>query len=481
MKNKTYLSSLWIANLGVEPLFSIAFFLLRPAFLSLNFLLVLVCVVLDAITLSLKYILKSLFRSNKLTILSLFVKVFIAQDLFAAQINEQNIFLSRGEQHKVAIKSLKKFSVGNKEVISTTYKDGFMYIKGKSIGFSDIDISLIDDKYKYKVFVLNKKEQLKTARTAQGFKSIGIDVQIDEDLISLSGEIRDVNNYFKFMNLLDGIKSKKIIDVKLDLKLRNQLVSKVYEIAYRNGASFVSCENIEYQLYCNFNGLDFEAHKIKQLFSSFFIKRVADKKIKKNSNYIISFKIFKVNKSNEYVRDLGPSSVSMNIKDLLNSGSRTIIDGDLIQIRDSKSDVNVLAQPIARSIINEDSVLNLGGEFPVVTNTVNGPTTQWKFYGLSLKSKLEIKNEKLLLKYSTDLSTPFEQNISTTAGNSVLYVPVNKYVELFKINFNQKKFSNESIPILNRIPILKYLFAKNNRSNTNQEIICFAKIEVQDD
>lgn len=481
MKNKNYLTSLWIANLGVEPLFSIAFFLLRPAFLSLNFLLVLVCVVLDAITLSLKYILKSLFRSNKLTILSLFVKVFIAQDIFAAQINEQNIFLSRGEQHKIELKDLKKFSVGNKEVISTTYKSGSIYIKGKSIGFSDIDITLTKAKLKYKVFVLNKKEQLKTARTAQGFKSIGIDVQIDEDLISLTGELTELGNYFKFMNLLEGIKSKKIINVKMDLKLRNTLVSKIYEIGYRNGASLVSCENIEYQIYCHFEGMDFESQKVKQLFSAYFIKRVASKRIKKNSNYIISFKIFKVNKSNEYVRDLGPSSISMNIQDLLNAGSKTIIDGDLIQIRDSKSDVNVLAQPVARSILDEDSVLNLGGEFPVVTNTLNGPTTQWKFYGLSLKTKMVIKNEKLLLKYSTDLSTPFEQNISTTSGNSVLYVPIDKYVEIFKINFNQKKFSNESIPIINRIPILKYLFAKNNRSNTSQEIICFAKIEVQDE
>lgn len=479
--NKNYYLSLWIANLGVEPLFSIAFFLLRPAFFSLNFLLTLVCVVLDAITLSLKKFIKSLFRSNKLTILFLFVKVFVYSITFAADDIEQDIFLAKGEQRKIRIKGLRKFSIGNKEVISVTYKNNFLFIKGKSIGFSDIAISSKQSPLKLKIFVVNKRQQLKTARIAQSFKKLGLSVNIDENLVTVRGKINSKPNYVRFMNLIKQIKSNKTLEVKLDLKLRNLLISEIYQLAYRNGASFVSCENVNYQLYCNFRGLDFTSRRLKQIFANFFIINTPNRNINKSSNYKLSFKIFKVNKSTQNIRDIGPSKISAGLREILNKPLSAIMDGDLVDIRDTSARVKVIAQPTVKTILEEEAKVDLGGEFPVVTTSQNGPITNWKFYGLMLSSKIKIKNEKVLLKYRTNLSTPFEENISTTGGNASLFIPIGNYVELFKINFDQRKLSNESIPLINRLPILRNLFASNNKSKSTQEIICFVKIEVNNE
>ena len=480
MFKNNYLS-LWIANLGVVPLFAIAFFLLRPAFFSLSFLLVLVCVVLDAITLSLNFILKSLFRSDKLAILLLIVKVFMTQNAMARANIGDDIFISRGEQIKLPISALKKFSVGNKEVISVTYKDSHLLIKGKSIGFSDILLLSSVKTKKVKIFVLTKREQLKKARIAQTLKSIDLRIKLEGELLKVTGSLSSQDDYKVFNKISKEIDSKNIIDVTMTKELRNEIIASIYKESYQFGAKIVSCENLDYRIFCYFKGFDLESVKSKYLIEKYSINTISHPSIKNDLNYSIKFKILKVNDSNEKVRDLGPSKINVGLKDFLNSSSRALTEGDIIEIRDTKSSATVIAQPESLVTLGSETNLSLGGEFPVVTANSIGQTTQWKYYGLKVKSKLKKKSNRLFLSFNTFLSTPFEQNINSTSGKSSIFVSPDKYIKLFQIGFNQKKLSNESIPILNKIPILKHLFTRDYSTGTFQKIICFIKIEVIDE
>ena len=153
---KPYAFSGWIANLGVVPLFSFAFFLLAPAFFLFNFLRILVCVVLEDIFLSLSYQFNKQYRAIFLTCFLLLVKGFIAQStaFASASSKQKNIFLAKGEQIELDINNLDSFSIGNSEVVQCKYlsKTKKFLVKGKMLGFSDLIIKSGEDQI-YHIYV----------------------------------------------------------------------------------------------------------------------------------------------------------------------------------------------------------------------------------------------------------------------------------------------------------------------------------------
>ncbi|MCT4641858.1 MAG: pilus assembly protein N-terminal domain-containing protein [Bacteriovoracaceae bacterium] len=471
---KNYLS-LWIANLGVVPLFSLAFFLLRPAFFCLSFLLVLVCVVFDAIILSFKKTDFIINRPVKLTISLCIVKIFLLQNVAYGQ--EKEIYLAKGEQKSLKTSKITKFSLGNDEVIAvkTQGVKGQVLLKGKKIGFSDLIIWSENEKKVYKVFVTTKAAHLKRVSLLENIKKIGISSKLIGENISLKGKLKTFEQYTLLHRLINKSKVEIISHVEISTNLKRKLLTKVYNYFYKNGYR-PTCSFEFHNMECQLEVVDLKDSFIKKAKRKFSINILNDHTLLRN-NFKLSFKILKLQKTDSHIRDLSFQGINTKLINIISSNYNSIMEGETFELQDTNISVSVVAKPQVYLTINNPSHVKLGGEIPIVTSNISGSNTTWKFYGLNIKSTLKSLNSALALEYNASLTTPFEKNINGSQGKSLVYIKQNKFQKLFEIGYEQGNIKDESTPLLSKIPLIKYLFTKNSNSNNNQKIICFVKLE----
>lgn len=478
--------SLWIANFGVDPLFSIMFFLLFPAFFLLNLLLHLVCIVFDPIILPLP-LLKSLnckFRSLFLSIYKSNVKVFLAcyailtysNILYASNIKE--IFISVGEQVEISLPNINKYSVGNKDVIKHKFRPKYhqILIKGKKIGFSDIVIWQNHQKQTYHIYVISKKEQLEKITLIESLKKLNLKIRTQGNIVYVYGTIKKQEQFV----LLNKIKEKKhknlILNIDVHKELRNALFSKVYLSLFADGAKKVICQNFGIKIQCAVQGISLEASSINYFKENFFIIFTNQFQRLEDKNFHASFKIVQVETSKAEYLKLGLSSISAQVKDLM--FSENILKQESIKIGNSIAKIKVLAEPQMGLILNDKAKIQLGAEVPFTKNSNNNQANiAWKFYGLKINALLKSKYGKPLIQYETELTSPSKKSIAGTKGKSSIYLEKDKYIKLFEIDYHIDANSNSYLPLLGEVPILKILFSSQQNVVSYKHIICFIKLE----
>lgn len=481
--------SLWIANFGVDPLFSILFFLFLPAFFFLKFLLHLVCIVFDAMTVSLSYLFKIKIINSPvyLPILAFLVKIFIvlspikvyANGKISNEIN--HIFMAKGEQEEIDANQMTRYSVGNKEVIKHLFveKNRKILIKGLSVGFSDLILWKEKTKTTYHIYVLSKKEQLNKMQLAETFKRTGLNTSIQGSLLVVTGTIKEYSEYLIVQNILKNKYKNLLTDIKIDKNLRNHIFGEIYAQTYNLGATKTICFNTQVNIDCSIQGLDLKNSHLQRLAEKFNIKFQNSLGILKDTNYMAYFKIIQVEHSRNDKRKIGISKISSPLVDLINKNYVSLIEGESIHLSQFNANATLLAEPQTSLILEEKAILSLGGELPY--NNIQGnnqnTTTQWKFYGLKINTVLKNLNGRPFLKYNTELTAPEEQNISGSKGQSGIYITKNKYVKLFEVGYKIKNHTEEGVPLLNKIPLLKYLFTSDDKSESYKQIICYVKVE----
>jgi len=488
MTNYFLSSFLCIANLGVEPSIASLFFLFLPAFFSLSFLLHFVCIVLDAITISLRFYIFKI-RSLYLSRLWLFVKIFLVSvnyttsSAIAEESAIKDIFIGKGEQLTINAGLLSHFSIGNKEVIKSIYraKERKIYIKGKSIGFSDLVVWNNKNKTTYHIYVSSKREQLNKLKNVETLKRIGLAVSLEGDYALVSGEINSLRAYLAIQKILTLKAENLVFDINLSKKVRNEIFEKIYASSYKFGASKVICKNLKISIYCSIDGLDLNDPVIKDLEKQFFI--IFDRKILQFSdkNYLAKFKIVQVESLNDRNIKVGLSKLSAPLIDLIQGRHLSLIEGESINVSELNIKATLLSEPQTILTLNSKATLSLGGEIPITTTSNIGQNTQWKFFGLKIKALLTRKNGKPFMAYETNLTTPRSKTIQGTKGKAGMYIKRNQYSKLFEIGHTFEQTKLEGIPFLNKIPILKHLFSGSSRSSTYKHIICYINLEDIDE
>ena len=481
MQPRNYFSSLCIANLGVDPTIAILFFLFLPEFFFLKFLLHLVCIVLDAISISLSFSLYK-FRPTYLSIFSLFVKIFLIPSIYATEqqrIEVKDLFIAKGEQLSIDSNSMTRFSVGNKEVIKYLYRKSTkkIYIKGKSIGFSDLVIWSNARKKVYHIYVLSKKEQLKKMQVAQALKRLNLNVKINGSIVLANGEIQEISHY----HILHKIKQQKIknliLNISMTSNLRNHIFEKIYNHFYNFGAKKIICSNESIQVYCSIESLYLKSKRSKQIIDTYSIIISNDINNLEHRNYLLKFKIIQVESLTQESRGIGLSQISVPLLDLIKKKHLNLLEGKFSEISDLNIKAKLLAEP--QAVISPGVALNLslGGEVPHNTVTPNLTTTNWRFYGLKIKAELLNKRGLPFIKYKSTLTTPAENSIEGTKGSSGVYIKLLETQKLFEIghHFNREKI--KGIPLLEKIPLLKYLFSQSDDLNSFKQIICYITLE----
>lgn len=477
---KTYFLSWWIENLGVVPLFLFAAFLFLPIFLSLSFLLHSVCIVLDAITLSLfinsLYISKS--RQIFLYVLLVIVKGFSLNYAHAQSVTDKNDrtfqhFLSKGEQLELKFSNLDNFSVGNPQVISVKYrpqKSSFL-IKGISMGFSDLIIWKKNQKITHNLYIISKQEQLKRAEILQGLHKMGLHTDVIAGIICVKGTIKSIIDYKNIIKIKKHVANLSL-NINLDLSLRNFIIGDIYKSLYKKGPNLIRCTNKSLLFSCVYQGI-LPNEITNELKDSYEINFIRSNK-SATQNFYIDLKIVQVENVHSKQIDLGIDQISASIEKVINLNQ--LVLNENIHISQESFNATIIANPKGLVRADEEFQLTLGSEIPFSQTSNNGVDTSWKFAGLNFNAVIKEVTNGLLLNYSTNFTNSMNQNVEGATGKGSIYIKSEEYIRIFEITSNVKKQNTISIPLLNKIPFINYLFQNNSNINGHKQIIGFAKI-----
>jgi hypothetical protein len=473
--------SLWIANFGVVPLFSLAFFLFLPLAFSLFFLILFVFNVLEPIfkTFVKLFNLKQYF----LTFLICIVKVFFITKLqtidiaAASTASKRDIFIARGEQFELNINDLKSYSIGNKAVVSSKYykTQNKLLIKGKSIGFSDIVIWRAKQKSTYNIYVISKKEQLNKYQAINGFKEIKLKATPINDNFYIEGKIDKLKDYIIFKSLMKD--SKAISAVTISNQLKRSLIEQIY-LELDHEVHFLSCTFKYADLICVISFEDLNNLKVQSLSKKYFIKMQPNNEIKTNENYKVTLNLLKIERNKQESLSLGSYKVEGELQDLLRDQSQ-LYESNSVLIKNDHLFAKSIASPSLIVSLDQENTIELGAESPFTVSNQFGQNTQWKFSGLRMQIKLFEDKGRMGINLTNELTSPREENISGNKIKSTFFIDLERKINIFRIKINQKNKIQESIPVLENIPILKDLFSHEVFETGDIEIRGYLTVEKE--
>ena len=155
--------------------------------------------------------------------------------------------------------------------------------------------------------------------------------------------------------------------------------------------------------------------------------------------------------------------------------------------------VNVLQQPHIMAIDNKSASISVGSDIPIATATTNiggivdgnsntpatQSTIQYRQTGVSLSFTPHINaNGVIRMNIAIDLSEPGAQSsaaeavaISNNNLQTEMIVRDGQTVVMGGLIFDQEQWSRDTVPFVERIPLLRHLFTNRNNSASKRELI----------
>lgn len=474
----------WTANLGVVPLLRLAAFLLAPMALCLALRRFSVTAVLDAIGISQ---IKSYHYSNlkllNLTTSLLFVKMFLLlPSALFAQVSPSDIVLAKGEQKELSFAGLKKFSVGNPEVISYKWmpKTGKLLVKGKKVGFTDLVVWNSAGKEVVSLYVLSKQKFLKTFQLADALKNLNLSIDIKGPIMTASGVLSDFSDYLYLQKIKTQFQDQVFFKISLEHKLRNHIIGQIYKKLYANGFSAVNCQADWLEIMCFYEGESNEA-LLKQLSIFYRVSFIRQDSRLKYQNYRLKLKLVQLERMDGREIHLGLDKLQASVKELFESGIRTLIENNIVFLTQSKMDLSSLAEPEMIVNLNTPQIIEIGSQIPYQNISTQGSSViapiDWRFAGLKIKTKISEAYGKLLVNYETEFTRPVDQAINGSKEVSSVLLELGKPIKIFQIGFQTTTKSRQGIPLISDIPILKHLFESKSDQKTYKQLYGYIVLE----
>ena len=482
--NIIYFLSGWIANLGVVPLFSFAFFLFAPAFFLFSFLLIRVCVVFEDIFHSLSYLNNNNSRQIYLSIIALLVKIFfpVLMTPIDAWAQKSDIFLSRGEQIELSTGKISHFSVGNQEVLKYKYipSQGKILIKAKKLGFTDLVVwKNKRKKINYNFYITSKREQLKRMEIIKSLKETGLSINVIGGLIYVNGEIKDLRSYFILKKIETNKINEIILNVRISQRLKNEIIADIYQSLYATGIQYISCKEQKTVFFCQYTDGNSPSKLFKKLKEKYDIIFENTHSLNLYQNYKLQFYIIATVSNDATSLNSGINRIETKLETLI-SESRTNLKTDNIFLQTQKLKAKIVASPEIYLIPNNNFTLELGQETPYQVSHSQGEgqsfQTKWKFSGLRLSGKLSLQNNLFMLKYKSQLTETINESIQGPKSISSLILSPNKKQLLAKLDLAEYDSHKQMIPLLAALPLLGHFFKSHNANNSKKTIIIYAQL-----
>lgn len=477
--------SSWIANLGVVPWLRLAAFLFAPAALWCALRRFSVIAVLEAINISSRNNLN--FSSLKLlnvTTCLFIVKVFLLLPAASlAQVFPSDVILAKGEQKEISFLSLKKFSVGNPEVISYKFapKTGKLLIKGKKVGFTDLVVWNKSGKEVISIYVLSKQKFMKTFQLADALKNLNLTIDIKGPIMTASGVLSDFSDYLYLQKIKGQFQDQVFFKITLDPKLRNHIIGQIYKKLYANGFSSVTCQADWLDILCFYEGST-NSEFLKQISSFYRVSLIQQDSRLRHKNYRLKLKLVQLERMDGKEIHFGLDKLHTSVSDLFVNGIRKLIDENTVFLQKTRMDLSSLAEPEIVVNLNTPQLIEIGSQIPFQNIGVQGSTViapiDWRFAGLKIKTKITESYGKLLLDYETEFSRPVDQAISGSKEISSALLEIGVPIKIFQIGFQTTSKDRKGIPLLSEIPILKHLFESKSDSKTYKQIYGYVVLEA---
>lgn len=473
------------ANLGVVPLFLFVAFLLAPDLRALAFLLFSVTFVLDAILSSyITGINLSFTKTDNLSSRLPSVKIFLCLLAFLpCAIKAEDLILAKGEQKELSIPSLKKYSVGNSDVISYKYfpKDGKILLKGKKLGFSDLVIWHGKEKTEYKIYVLSKQKHLQTYQLAEALKPLDLTVNIQGPVITVEGEIQTLEDYLYIHKLKKKHGDQVFFKSVINPKLRNHIIGLIYHKLFSAGVSQITCQSQFSEILCDYSPEGADLPFLKELEKRYAVSFIAKQSRWLQKNYRLKMKLVQVERIDGREISTGLDQIDISMKDLFTHGLSKIVDENRLILRDTHLDLSTLAEPDLMINLGHPQLVEIGSQIPYQNINTQGNNViapiDWRFAGLRIKTEIKEAFGKILVKYETEFSRPVGEAISGSKEVSTALVHPDEPVKIFQIGFQTQGDQDRSIPFINQIPILKEIFRSKMSEKTYKQISGYLVIE----
>lgn len=483
---KNYALSSWIANFGVVPLFLFSAFLFLPDFDFLLALLVFVTLVRETITYLQSRNSDQFFsRIRYLPPLGVLVKSFLLATLSAPVISvgaaspkeNTTIVLSIGEQRELIIKYLDKYSIGSSEIISHKFRKakGSFLIKAKKLGYTDLIIWRGKKVIKYNIYVLNKYRHVELAGLKNVLEKLPLKVQIEGNLVQITGEIEREEDYQLIKYLDQKIKNHTFFRIQLHSTLRNKLIARIYRTFYKHQIQDVSCDCQYLKFQCFYSSHEELPKKtIQYLEKHFHLQLVYHPSLLQTQNFMAQLKIIRLRTTDGSDIGLGLHQVLSNAKQSFRNSFLMLLQNNKQALREQNIEVFDLATPQVVLALNKDAFLQVSN---IPTSEDNSSSFAPR---LTLKLKLTQMGSQLQMAYETKLQIQIATIAKGSIQSSTLNINLKRQYPLFQIGLASKGNKNTRLPILGNIPVLGNLFSYNSDFKASSLVLGFLLVEKHD-
>lgn len=510
MENYFSTLSKWIVNLGVVPWLLFLAFLLLPIFTFLFSLLFLVTLVLETISQLLcaqmycRYNYSRLawhkLKSNNrkklhtfkfLVKAPLYLSLAIDSPLSAEMLGNQSfqrlidretstLTLSKGEMVQLSLKNIKRFSIGNKEILSIKKLPSgkMLLLKAKSLGQTYFYFwENKGEAKRIEVFVHSKRHLLSQKKIANELEKLGFSTQIFEKKIQVRGKIETQHQYNSFLHLHKVYKDKLIlgklfVNKKIQLEKFSELIGELSE----KGLLDLDCSPKDLFIFCKAS--EGVQKSLLYLENRFLMKFPSKGSLSLSKQYQVSLTLHQFENSQGDAFEFGLQNIEGKLNSLLVSDPLALIRDNQISLKENQFKSQTLASPILKGRLQVPMTVRIGQEINFLQSVTNGIATQsWRFAGLGIDITLVPHTDRLLLRYKTNLSQPGEQGIAINSQKSELLVELDKEQVLFDIGFKVNQQRNRKIPYLGSIPIFGSLFQANGSENSFKKVLCIVHIQ----
>ncbi len=483
----------WIANFGVVPLLRQHFLRLAPCLERFALRLFSVTLVLETISCPwLKWIMNmrgilpiSRISVKKRGVLGRPYALLLAFLTLLRPIAwAESIILAPGEHWEQNFPHIQRYSIGNHEIVSHRFeeKNKQLILKGLKIGHTELVVwNQRKAKESFQIFVISKQKELSLLQTAQGLKKLGLQVEVNHNLLQISGTLQTIPQYQQYLKIIAQTSLPLVTQANLAIPLRNQIIARIYQPVMDNFFDEVACHSHNLQITCSYAvGHPLPAALQEELRKAWGVVWLA-REDNPQVNYRLKLKILQLENSDGQDIDLGIHQLNAPLNDYFTKSLAQIVSSNATLLASQQIEFSHLASPEILLRPEHPAKIKVGLEVPYERQKKFGVEIVWKFVGLELDFTLHLNGDLCRLDYTVHYSSPAEgsKNLQDNSQASSVTTRFGQALELFDVVVEGTTKQHDALPGLGKIPLLKHLASSQHHNTHKKKIMALAQLERQ--
>jgi len=410
--------------------------------------------------------------------------IFSSPSVCATTDNQEVINLAKGEIKEIIWSPLTRYSIGNKEIISVKVikEQKKVLIKGKHLGLSDLILwGKYNQRRQIQINIIDKRSHQKIYRMATKVKQLGLEAEVVDQSIVLSGEIKNWHQYQKLVQIKKDAQNTKVSlhfeKVKMERKLERIIFTRFLGQLMKLNLTNFDCTPMGVWIECQESKNDALKESQNYLNQLFLIQWIPQSGTLAMRQFEVQLILQQFENQTGESFSLGLNRLQGNWEQILSDSPLSLIKQNNIHIEDTEYKTSTLAQPKIIGRFETPIKVQVGQEILYTQNLGNNTATQqWKFAGLDIDVTLSPMGKGILVKFNNSLSQPSGDMITKSSQSSSVIVEEGETEILFDIGFQMKKKDQSRFPGLSRIPLFGSLFKNNFASESYKNVLCLIKI-----